>query len=157
MLTIIKSKGKSSCRIIENNSVMLNYLQNYKLSINHYQLKKRGEFMDCIFCKIAEGEIPSKKLYEDEKVIAFYDISPEAPIHFLVIPKKHIKSVNEVNEENANIISHIFLVINKLVKELNIAETGYRIVNNCGKDGGQTVDHMHFHVLGQRELKWPPG
>ncbi|WP_352417413.1 histidine triad nucleotide-binding protein [Clostridium tertium] len=113
--------------------------------------------MDCIFCKIAEGEIPSKKLYEDEKVIAFYDISPEAPIHFLVIPKKHIKSVNELNEENANIISHIFLVINKLVKELNIAETGYRIVNNCGKDGGQTVDHMHFHVLGQRELKWPPG
>lgn len=109
------------------------------------------------FCKIAEGEIPSKKLYEDEKVIAFYDISPEAPIHFLVIPKKHIKSVNEVSEENANIISHIFLVINKLVKELNIAETGYRIVNNCGKDGGQTVDHMHFHVLGQRELKWPPG
>ncbi|GAA0814268.1 histidine triad nucleotide-binding protein [Clostridium tertium] len=113
--------------------------------------------MDCIFCKIAEGEIPSKKLYEDEKVIAFHDISPEAPIHFLVIPKKHIKSVNELNEENANIISHIFLVINKLVKELNIAETGYRIVNNCGKDGGQTVDHMHFHVLGQRELKWPPG
>ncbi|MDU4737373.1 histidine triad nucleotide-binding protein [Clostridium sp.] len=113
--------------------------------------------MDCIFCKIAEGEIPSKKLYEDEKVIAFHDISPEAPIHFLVIPKKHIKSVNEVNEENANIISHIFLVINKLVKELNIAEIGYRIVNNCGKDGGQTVDHMHFHVLGQRELKWPPG
>ena len=112
---------------------------------------------DCIFCKIADGEIPSKKLYEDEKVIAFYDISPEAPIHFLVIPKKHIKSVNEVSEENANIISHIFLVINKLVKELNIAETGYRIVNNCGKDGGQTVDHMHFHVLGQRELKWPPG
>ncbi|MBS5885995.1 MAG: histidine triad nucleotide-binding protein [Clostridium sp.] len=113
--------------------------------------------MECIFCKIAEGEIPSKKLYEDEKVIAFHDISPEAPIHFLVIPKKHIKSVNELNEENANIISHIFLVINKLVKELNIAETGYRIVNNCGKDGGQTVDHMHFHVLGQRELKWPPG
>ncbi|MDB1939559.1 histidine triad nucleotide-binding protein [Clostridium tertium] len=113
--------------------------------------------MDCIFCKIAEGEIPSKKLYEDEKVIAFHDISPEAPIHFLVIPKKHIKSVNEVSEENANIISHIFLVINKLVKELNIAETGYRIVTNCGKDGGQTVDHMHFHVLGQRELKWPPG
>lgn len=113
--------------------------------------------MDCIFCKIINGEIPSKKLYEDEKVIAFHDISPEAPIHFLVIPKEHIQSVNELNEENANIISHIFLVINKLVKELNIAEAGYRIVNNCGKDGGQTVNHMHFHVLGQRELKWPPG
>ncbi|WP_195263267.1 histidine triad nucleotide-binding protein [Clostridium sp. 1001275B_160808_H3] len=113
--------------------------------------------MDCIFCKIINGEIPSKKIYEDEKVIAFHDISPEAPMHFLVIPKKHIQSVNELNEENSNIISHIFLVINKLVKELNIAESGYRIVNNCGKDGGQTVDHIHFHVLGQRELKWPPG
>ena len=113
--------------------------------------------MSCIFCKIVDGEIPSKKLYEDDKVLAFYDISPEAPIHFLVIPKDHIKSVNELNEKNADIISHIFLVINKLVRELNISETGYRIVNNCGKDGGQTVDHIHFHVLGQRDLKWPPG
>ncbi|MBS5937172.1 histidine triad nucleotide-binding protein [Clostridium sartagoforme] len=113
--------------------------------------------MSCIFCKIVSGEIPSKKLYEDDKVLAFYDISPEAPVHFLVIPKEHIKSANEINEENASIISHIFVVINKLVKELNINETGYRIVNNCGKDGGQTVDHMHFHVLGQRDLKWPPG
>lgn len=113
--------------------------------------------MSCIFCKIINGEIPSKKLYEDDKALAFYDISPEAPIHFLVIPKDHIKSVNELNEKNADIISHIFLVINKLVRELNISETGYRIVNNCGKDGGQTVDHIHFHVLGQRDLKWPPG
>ena len=112
---------------------------------------------DCLFCKIIKGEIPSKKVYEDEDVLAFYDISPEAPIHFLVIPKDHIKSVNELNEKNADIISHIFLVINKLVRELNISETGYRIVNNCGKDGGQTVDHIHFHVLGQRDLKWPPG
>ncbi|VYU52239.1 HIT domain-containing protein [Clostridium tertium] len=113
--------------------------------------------MSCIFCKIVAGEIPSKKLYEDDKVLAFYDISPEAPVHFLVVPKEHIQSANELNEENASIISHIFLVINKLVKELNISETGYRIVNNCGKDGGQTVDHIHFHVLGQRDLKWPPG
>lgn len=113
--------------------------------------------MSCIFCKIINGEIPSKKLYEDDKVLAFHDISPEAPIHFLVIPKEHIQSVNELNEKNADIISHIFLVINKLVRELNISETGYRIVNNCGKDGGQTVDHIHFHVLGQRDLKWPPG
>ena len=99
--------------------------------------------MSCIFCKIVAGEIPSKKLYEDDKVLAFYDISPEAPVHFLVVLKEHIQSANELNEENASIISHIFLVINKLVKELNISETGYRIVNNCGKDGGQTVDHIH--------------
>ena len=86
---------------------------------------------NCIFCKIIKGEIPSKKVYEDEKVYAFYDISPEAPIHFLVI--------------------------NKLVSELGIAEKGYRIVNNTGNDGGQTVHHMHFHVLGGRSLNWPPG
>ncbi len=113
--------------------------------------------MSCIFCKIIDGEIPSKKLYEDDKVLAFYDINPGAPVHFLVIPKEHIQSANELTEKNADIVSHIFLVINKLVRELNISETGYRIVNNCGKDGGQTVDHIHFHVLGQRDLKWPPG
>ena len=99
----------------------------------------------------------SKKIYEDDKVLAFYDISPEAPVHFLVIPKEHISSANEINEKNADIVSHIFIAINKIVKELNIADSGYRIINNCGVDGGQTVNHMHFHVLGARELKWPPG
>lgn len=113
--------------------------------------------MDCIFCKIAKGEIPSDKIYEDDKVLAFHDISKEAPVHFLVIPKAHIESINNINEENSNIISHIFTVINKIVKEIGISDTGYRIVNNCGKDGGQSVNHLHFHILGQRELKWPPG
>lgn len=113
--------------------------------------------MNCIFCKIINGEIQSKKIYEDEKVYAFYDINPEAPVHFLVIPKEHIISANEISEINSNIISHIFLVINKLVRELGINKDGYRIVNNCGELGGQTVDHMHFHVLGGRGLKWPPG
>lgn len=113
--------------------------------------------MDCIFCKIIKNEIPSNKIYEDDKVLAFHDISKEAPIHFLVIPKYHIQSVNEINSKNADIISHIFVVINKIVKELGIDESGYRIVNNCGKHGGQTVNHIHFHVLGQRDLKWPPG
>ncbi|MBE6051631.1 MAG: histidine triad nucleotide-binding protein [Clostridium sp.] len=112
---------------------------------------------DCIFCKIIKGEIPSKKIYEDDKVYAFYDISPEAPVHFLVIPKEHIGSVNDINEENADIISHIFLAINKIVNDLGVAETGYRIVNNTGKDGGQTVHHMHYHVLAGRNLAWPPG
>ncbi|MDD6795027.1 MAG: histidine triad nucleotide-binding protein [Clostridiaceae bacterium] len=112
---------------------------------------------DCIFCKIIKGEIPSKKLYEDDLVYAFYDINPGAPTHFLVIPKEHIESVNALNEENAKVISHIFVVINKLVSELGISEKGYRIVNNTGEDGGQTVPHMHFHVLGGRSLEWPPG
>ncbi|NFG57150.1 histidine triad nucleotide-binding protein [Clostridium botulinum] len=112
---------------------------------------------DCIFCKIIKGDIPSKKLYEDELVYAFYDINPEAPVHFLIIPKEHIKSVNELNEKNINVVSHIFKVINKLVVELDIAESGYRIVNNCGEDGGQTVNHIHFHILAGRNLQWPPG
>ena len=112
---------------------------------------------DCLFCKIVAGEIPSKKIYEDDKVLAFYDISAAAPVHFLVIPKEHISSANELDEKNSNIVSHIFMVINKIVRELNIADSGYRIVNNCGADGGQTVNHLHFHVLGARELKWPPG
>ena len=112
---------------------------------------------DCIFCKIINGDIPSKKIYEDDKVYAFNDINPEAPVHFLVIPKEHIRSVNDINENNADIIAHIFKVINKLVVELGVAEKGYRIVNNCGEDGGQTVKHLHFHVLGGRSLQWPPG
>lgn len=112
---------------------------------------------DCIFCKIIKGEIPSKKIYEDDKVYAFYDINPEAPIHFLVIPKEHIESVNMLNEDNVKNISHIFLVINKLVNELGMSKEGYRIVNNTGEYGGQTVHHIHFHVLGGRNLAWPPG
>ena len=82
---------------------------------------------DCLFCKIVAGEIPSKKIYEDDKVLAFYDISPAAPVHFLVIPKEHISSANELDEKNSNIVSHIFMVINKIVRELNIADSGYRI------------------------------
>ncbi|MBU5225468.1 histidine triad nucleotide-binding protein [Clostridium senegalense] len=112
---------------------------------------------DCIFCKIAKGEIPSQKVYEDDKVLVFNDINPEAPVHVLVIPKEHIVSANEITEENSDIISHIFVVINKIAKELKIAEDGFRIVNNIGKNGGQTVGHMHFHVLGGRNLAWPPG
>jgi len=112
---------------------------------------------NCIFCKIINNEIPSEKVYEDGKVLCFKDINSEAPIHILIIPKEHIRSVNELNEENADIISYIFLIAKKLAKQLGIAESGYRIVNNCGHDGGQTVEHIHFHMLGGRNLQWPPG
>ncbi|GAA0126765.1 MULTISPECIES: histidine triad nucleotide-binding protein [Clostridium] len=112
---------------------------------------------DCIFCKIANGEIPSQKVYEDDRVLVFNDINPEAPVHVLVIPKEHISSANEITQENSDIISHIFVVINKIARELKISEDGFRIVNNTGKNGGQTVGHMHFHVLGGRNLAWPPG
>ena len=112
--------------------------------------------MDCLFCKIINGDIPCSKVYEDDLVLAFNDIDPQAPVHFLVIPKKHIKSVDEIDSTNSAIIAHIFEVISKLAKELNLAN-GYRVVTNCGEDGGQSVGHLHFHILGKRSLKWPPG
>ena len=112
--------------------------------------------MDCLFCKIAAGDIPSNKIYEDDKILAFHDVSPQAPVHFLVIPKMHIACANEITAENSDIVAHIFTVIAKLAAELHL-EKGYRIVNNCGEDGGQSVQHLHFHVLGGRMLAWPPG
>jgi histidine triad (HIT) family protein len=112
---------------------------------------------DCIFCKIAHGEIPADKIYEDDKVIVFNDINPQSPVHFLVIPKEHISSIKEIDENNVSIISHIVLIIKKIAKEKGLDEKGYRIINNCGEYGGQTVEHLHFHVLGGRQLLWPPG
>lgn len=113
--------------------------------------------VSCIFCGIVSKDITGDIIYEDDKVIAFNDTNPQAPIHFLIIPKQHIESSNEIDSENSHIISHIFEVIGKLTRDLGIDEDGYRIVNNCGKIGGQTVDHIHFHVLGGRKLNWPPG
>lgn len=112
--------------------------------------------MNCIFCKIAAGEIPSKKAYEDDKVLAFYDLEPQAPVHILIIPKEHIACAADITAENSAVISHIFEVAAKLGKELGL-ENGYRIVNNCGADGGQTVHHLHFHFMGGRKFGWPAG
>lgn len=111
---------------------------------------------DCIFCKIVKGEIPSTLIYEDEMVIAFDDIDPQAPVHFIVIPKEHIKSVAELNDNKKELMGHIIYIASKIAKEKGL-DDGYRIVNNCGVDGGQTVEHIHFHVLGKRKLLWPPG
>lgn len=102
--------------------------------------------MDCVFCKIAVGELPSNTIYEDELVKVFYDLNPCAPVHFLVIPKKHIASLNDVNAENSAVIAHIYEVIPKLAAQLKL-EKGYRVISNCGKDAGQTVFHIHFHVI----------
>lgn len=112
---------------------------------------------DCLFCKIINGEIPSNKVYEDELVYAFYDIDPQAPTHFLVVPKEHITSALEISDGNSHIVGHVFKVVSKLAKEMGFDSDGYRIVNNCGKDGGQTVGHIHFHILAGRNLGWPPG
>lgn len=111
----------------------------------------------CIFCKIIRGEIPCSKVYEDEKILAFNDINPEAPVHVLIIPKTHIESANYIDEKNSEILAHIFFAAKKIATQLGVAESGYRIVNNCGEQGGQTVKHIHFHLLGGRDLKWPPG
>ena len=109
--------------------------------------------MDCIFCKIISGEIPAKKIYEDDKVLAFYDLNPIAPFHALIVPKKHIESAEKLTAENSEIVGYIFTVASKIAKD-NHLENGYRIINNCGKDGGQTVNHIHFHLLGGKELSW---
>ncbi|MCI7498067.1 MAG: histidine triad nucleotide-binding protein [Oscillospiraceae bacterium] len=111
---------------------------------------------DCLFCKIIKGEIPSTKVYEDELCYAFNDIAPTAPVHFLVIPKEHIVSAGEITPENSAVVAHIFEVIAKLSKEMNMAD-GFRVVSNCGDCAGQTVKHLHFHVLSGREFTWPAG
>ena len=110
---------------------------------------------DCLFCKIAAGEIPSNKVYEDEQVYAFYDIDPQAPTHFLVIPKEHIQSVSQVSAANQATVGHIFAVIAKLAGELGLES--YRVVSNIGDQDGQSVHHLHFHVLSGRDFTWPPG
>lgn len=112
--------------------------------------------MDCIFCKIASGEIPSTKAYEDDTVIAFNDLEPQAPVHVLIIPKKHITSMAEINEENSAVVAHIFEVAAKIAKEKGL-DDGFRVVGNCGESAGQTVKHLHFHLMGGRDFGWPAG
>ncbi len=111
---------------------------------------------DCLFCKIVKGEIPSTKVYENEWVYAFLDIDPQAPFHAIVIPKEHIKSAAEINGENSLLVAKVFEAIAEIAKQENL-QKGFRVVNNCGEDGGQTVGHIHFHLLARRNLAWPPG
>lgn len=118
---------------------------------------KGGENVDCIFCKIVSGQIPSNKVFEDDKIIAFRDLDPKAPEHILVIPKKHIASLASAGPEDHKLLGHIQLKIAEIAKDLGISESGYRVVTNIGQEGGQTVDHLHYHVLGGRNLQWPPG
>ncbi|MCC8128735.1 MAG: histidine triad nucleotide-binding protein [Clostridiales bacterium] len=111
--------------------------------------------MSCLFCSIVSGDVPSNKVYEDELVYAFYDIDPQAPVHFLVIPKEHIPSAGAVTPENSAVVAHCFEVIAQVTKELGI--TDFRVVSNCGLQAGQSVPHLHFHVLAGRDMTWPPG
>ncbi|MCH5583857.1 histidine triad nucleotide-binding protein [Shimazuella sp. AN120528] len=113
--------------------------------------------MDCIFCKIVAGEIPSEKVYEDEDLYAFYDIQPAAPAHVLLIPKKHISSMMDVKEEDKGLMGNLILSIQKIAGQLGMDKEGFRVVNNIGEFGQQTVPHIHFHLIGGRQLTWPPG
>ncbi|MDR0321024.1 MAG: histidine triad nucleotide-binding protein [Treponema sp.] len=112
---------------------------------------------NCLFCKIIAGEIPGKKLYEDDEMLAFFDINPMAPVHFLVIPKKHIESLLELEASDAALLGRLLHKAQELAKEQGCEEKGGRFVINAKKDGGQTVDHLHIHFLGGRALGWPPG
>lgn len=112
--------------------------------------------MKCIFCKIANGEIKSDVIFEDEKIVIFKDLNPEAPIHILAIPKEHIESAEKITPINSAIVAHIFEKISELQNDLKLQE-GFRVVTNCGETAGQTVKHLHFHILSGRKLNWPPG
>ena len=107
---------------------------------------------NCLFCKIMKGEIPSTKVYEDDEILAFRDINPLAPVHVLVIPKKHISSLAELNSEDEALVGRIYTVMNKIAKQENVFESGFRVVVNCGEDGGQVVKHLHFHLIGGKKL-----
>lgn len=113
--------------------------------------------MDCLFCKIANGELESKLVYEDEDVVAFHDISPQAPTHILCIPRRHISTLNDLDPQDAELTGKLLLTAQKLARKLGFAEEGYRVVMNCNGHGGQTVFHIHLHLLGGRPLHWPPG
>lgn len=112
---------------------------------------------DCLFCKMVRGEIQPKKVYEDDRVLAFRDINPQAPIHVLVIPKEHIATLNDLRPEHAELVGELYLAARQVAASEGLAESGYRTVMKCGHDAGQAVYHIHLHVLGGRELRWPPG
>lgn len=112
--------------------------------------------MDCVFCKIISGDIPSSKVYEDEWVVAFKDLEPQAPVHVLIVPKEHIASAKEITAENSFLIAKVFEAAAKIAKEMDLKD-GFRIVNNCGEKAGQTVMHIHFHMMAGREFTWPAG
>ena len=111
----------------------------------------------CVFCRLASKEIPAKIVYEDEEILAFEDIDPQAPVHLIIIPKKHIPTLLELEETEGSLIGRLHLVIKQLARDKSIAEKGFRIVCNCKEYGGQAVFHLHFHLLGGREMSWPPG
>jgi histidine triad (HIT) family protein len=111
----------------------------------------------CIFCKIVNRQIPSKIIYEDDQVVAFEDVNPQAPVHSLIVPKRHIATLADMGDEDYPLISHIFKIANRIARDKGISDRGFRVVVNCNGEAGQTVFHIHFHLLGGRQMHWPPG
>lgn len=111
----------------------------------------------CLFCRVVAKEVPSRIVYEDDQVVAFQDINPQAPTHLLVVPKRHLDHLLEIEERDVALLGHLILLVNRLARERRLAQSGYRVVINCGADGGQTVAHLHLHLLGGRPMAWPPG
>ena len=112
---------------------------------------------DCLFCKIDKGETPAEKVYEDDRIFAIQDINPQAPVHLLIVPKSHHSTVLEIQESDHELMGSVFTVANQLARERSLDQSGFRIVVNCGAEAGQSVFHIHFHLLGGRTMKWPPG
>ena len=112
---------------------------------------------ECLFCRIAAGQLPSDRVYEDDQVVAFRDIAPQAPVHVLLIPRRHIASAQDLTEADAPLLGRLFAVVARVARDEGIASGGYRVVTNVGRRAGQSVDHLHFHLLGGRSLSWPPG
>lgn len=113
--------------------------------------------MDCLFCRIADKKIPASIVFEDEELVAFHDINPQAPVHILIIPRKHIPTINDLEETDIGLVGKIIMKARDLAKDLGFSENGYRILFNCNRDGGQQVYHIHLHLLGKRQFRWPPG
>lgn len=135
--------------------IFLSQFKNLLLNI-HFNIIW-GKTMNCIFCKIVEGLIPAKIIYQDKYLIAFDDINPRAPIHKLIIPRKHLATLNDMEENDLELAGQLFFRAKKLAEELGIAEDGYRVLLNCNANGGQEVYHLHLHLLGGRKMHWPPG
>lgn len=112
---------------------------------------------DCLFCKIRDGEVPANIIYEDEHLLAFEDVNPQAPVHILLIPRKHIATINEIQEADAQLVARLYMAAKKIAVDKGVAEEGYRLVMNCNEKAGQTVFHLHLHMLAGRTMTWPPG
>ncbi|HMK61319.1 MAG TPA: histidine triad nucleotide-binding protein [Dissulfurispiraceae bacterium] len=112
---------------------------------------------NCVFCRIVQRQRPARVVYEDDAIVAFEDINPQAPVHTLIIPKKHIPSLLDITDEDASVLGRMLQIANKIAVDKGIADKGFRIVNNCNPDGGQTIYHIHLHLLGGRQMRWPPG